>query len=984
MLHLTLQKKTLGIIGVTFIAAISLLGFISQDIVLRGFLAQENQEVTEGVNRAQRALEDNLSALEGTSRDWAIWDDTYAYVQDHNQAYYDTNLAEDTPMVSLKLNLMMYVDSQARIVFDKAIDYNTGKRIAVPSSLAKHVYPGSPLLKHSDMSSGIKGILSLPEGPMLITSQPILQAGGKGPVQGSLIFGRFLDKDVLEHLSQLTILGVTVQPIDDPKMVEDFKVAVAGLTKESPIVVQPLDAQTVSGYTLLYDTDGKPAVILRVETNRDIYQQGQDAVRYYMIALTIVGILCLLLITLILDRLVLARLARLKGAVSKIAISSDPSARITMSGKDELSSVADSINGMLSALQNSREEQKEGEERFSKAFNATPAIEAITTLKDWRIIDVNDAFVQILGYSREEVLGQSALELHIFDGLDADMADTEPPLKQEPVRNVEVEARRKLGEQLTLLYSADSLEVGGEVYRLSAAIDITERKRAEEGRFFKVFTSNPAIQILTSLGDRRIVAVNEAFIRQLGYSEEEAIGRTPEEIKLWPEGEQRGSISRLLSEHGHVKNVEVTCQTKSGEELTLLYSAEFLHIAGDPCLLSTALDISDRKASELRNLRQLGRLAALRNIDTAITSSLDLRLTLNVLIDQVTVQLNVDAASLRLLNSHTRTLEYVTGRGFRTSAVNIKQIRLGQGHAGLAALEHRTIRADYGSIDADKTDGSSAETMLTGELFATYYATPLITKGQVKGVLEVYHRSPLNPDSEWLDYLETLAGQAAIAIDNASMFTDLQRSNTELALAYDTTLEGWSRALDLRDNETEGHTQRVTQSAVQLARFMGFDEASLVHVRRGALLHDIGKMGIPDNILLKPGPLTDDEWVIMRRHPQYAYDLLSPIAFLRTALDIPHYHHEKWDGSGYPAGLKGEHIPLAARIFAIADVWDALRSDRPYRAAWSEEKVREHILSLSGTHFDPQVVEAFMSVEMSASALVSRPLNAYLLGAFDR
>jgi len=179
-------------------------------------------------------------------------------------------------------------------------------------------------------------------------------------------------------------------------------------------------------------------------------------------------------------------------------------------------------------------------------------------------------------------------------------------------------------------------------------------------------------------------------------------------------------------------------------------------------------------------------------------------------------------------------------------------------------------------------------------------------------------------------------------------------------LAYDTTLVGWSHAMDLRDKETEGHTQRVTEKSVRLAREIGFTEDELVHVRRGALLHDIGKIGIPDSILLKPGPLTDEEWIQMRKHPQYAYDLLWPIVYLRPALDIPYYHHEKWDGTGYPNGLKGEQIPLSARLFAVIDVWDALRSDRPYRPALPEVEVLEYITQQGGKHFDPQVVECFL------------------------
>jgi putative nucleotidyltransferase with HDIG domain len=164
----------------------------------------------------------------------------------------------------------------------------------------------------------------------------------------------------------------------------------------------------------------------------------------------------------------------------------------------------------------------------------------------------------------------------------------------------------------------------------------------------------------------------------------------------------------------------------------------------------------------------------------------------------------------------------------------------------------------------------------------------------------------------------------------------------------------------LRDKETEGHTQRVTEMAVKLARTFDLNDEELVQVRWGALLHDIGKMGVPDEILHKPGPLTDEEWAVMKKHPTFAYDMLSPIHYLRLALDIPHCHHERWDGTGYPQGLKGTQIPLVARIFAVVDVWDALNSDRPYRAAWTKEKAREYIRTASGTHFDPQVVDAFL------------------------
>jgi putative nucleotidyltransferase with HDIG domain len=197
----------------------------------------------------------------------------------------------------------------------------------------------------------------------------------------------------------------------------------------------------------------------------------------------------------------------------------------------------------------------------------------------------------------------------------------------------------------------------------------------------------------------------------------------------------------------------------------------------------------------------------------------------------------------------------------------------------------------------------------------------------------------------------------------ATAFNDmvgaLERSNRELMEAYNSTLEGWSKALELRDEETEGHTQRVADLTVRLARRMGFSDDDLVQIQRGALLHDIGKMGIPDEILNKPGPLSEAEWESMRKHPIYAYQMLSPITYLRPALAIPCCHHERWDGSGYPLGWKAQDIPMPARIFAVVDVWDALSSDRPYRDAWPEERVLEHLDSHKGVLFDPDVVDEY-------------------------
>jgi len=233
----------------------------------------------------------------------------------------------------------------------------------------------------------------------------------------------------------------------------------------------------------------------------------------------------------------------------------------------------------------------------------------------------------------------------------------------------------------------------------------------------------------------------------------------------------------------------------------------------------------------------------------------------------------------------------------------------------------------------------------------------------VREVLEenTVGKSKTPPPVEEEPVLYRLYNEALVRKLEDKMF-ELEKANSELMLAYDATIEGWSKAMDLRDKETHGHTQRVTNLTIKLAQQMGIPNTGILHIRRGALLHDIGKMGIPDNILHKPDKLTEDEWTIMHKHTLYASEMLSSIAYLKPALDIPLYHHEKWDGNGYPYQLKGEQIPLAARIFAIVDVWDALTSERPYRKAWTKEQAVAYIKKESGKHFDPQIVDVFLNM----------------------
>ncbi len=589
---------------------------------------------------------------------------------------------------------------------------------------------------------------------------------------------------------------------------------------------------------------------------------------------------------------------------------------------------------------------------------------AIVVDRAGKIVLANSLAYVLFGHQPGELQGQSVQTLvpEKSRGIHARYIERylDSPATRPMGKERKLSARRKDGSEFPADIMLKPVEMDGAVLTVSIIRDITERTQAEKALLESLErhrrTLDNMLEGCQIIGfDWRYLYVNDAAARHGRRTKEELPGHTMMEIYPGIDDTAMFAVLRRCMDErtpSHMEN-EFTYPdgTAGWFELSIQPVPEGVFIL--------SIDITARKRAEEEIERKLRHLNALRQIDLAIIGTTDLYLALRTVLEEMTTQLRVDAADILLLNPPTHMLEYAAGRGFRSKGIERTQVRLGQGHAGRAALEKRSL---YISNLADSQDHFIRAPLVAEEDFVAYYAIPLVAKGLVNGVLEIFHRAPLNPDRDWLDFFDALAGQAAIAIDNSQLFNGLQRANVDLLLAYDTTIEGWSHALDLRDKETEGHTQRVTKMTLRLARMAGMTEAELVHVKRGALLHDIGKMGVPDSILLKPDKLTEEEWAIMRQHPQYAFEMLAPIAYLRPALDIPYCHHEKWDGSGYPRGFKGEQIPMAARLFAVVDVWDALRSDRPYRQGWPEEKVVEHIRAQAGTHFDPKAVELFFQV----------------------
>ncbi len=621
----------------------------------------------------------------------------------------------------------------------------------------------------------------------------------------------------------------------------------------------------------------------------------------------------------------------------------------------------------------------------------------------------NDGAQRLYGYSREEAIGKPVSLLIPPDRCDELPAILASIRAGETLRPYETARRKKDGGEVEVLLTVSSVkdDRGAVIGASAIARDIGDRKQAEHEMTRRLAELEAVNKISTTLRAAQTVEemlpvlldvtlevleaedgaiwLHDAARDELrveisrGYGEREGFPPPPpERVGAGLSGlvfaSGKTDIARDIRNDPRIpehirRNIppgvdQVAVPIRAGEAVIGVFSVSFappreltptvVH------LLSTLSEIAGNAIHRTRlheqTVRRLRHLSALRKVDIAITTVSDLHVTLEAVLVQVTDALEVDAADVLLLNPVTHLLQYSAGNGFRCSAIESSMVRLGEANAWRAVLDRDTVQVD----DLHTDPGFARTPLVEAERFVTAYFVPLITKGQAKGVLEIFHRSRLDPDREWLDFLVALAGQTAIAIENATLFASLQRSSEELVMAYDATIEGWSHALDLRDRETEGHTRRVTEMTLALAKAYGLGDDDLTQIRWGALLHDIGKMGVPDSILHKPGPLTEDEWVVMRRHPTLAHEMLAPIRYLQNALDIPYCHHEKWDGSGYPRGLAGEQIPVAARLFAVVDVWDALRSDRPYRKGWSEEEVKSHLARLSGSHFDPRVLALFL------------------------
>jgi PAS domain S-box-containing protein len=580
--------------------------------------------------------------------------------------------------------------------------------------------------------------------------------------------------------------------------------------------------------------------------------------------------------------------------------------------------------------------------------------------EDGRLSEWNKACEQLTGLTKQQAMGGMISTMVRQLAVDEERAQRSETITQQMAesfntgqspyfsRRLEMPIRAANGEQRVIeqvvfpIKSERGYQIG------SISRDITERKRVEEAlrvseeRLTSFMDSaSDGFYILDS--NLNFVELNKKALEIIGKEKEDVIGRNL--LDVVPDAKQSGRYEKHL-------NVIRTGKPFVIEDFVPhpIFGARHFVLTsfrvGDG-LGVIAHDITERKQHE-QELQAIAELsAALRTAPTRAEM-------LPVIVQQVVSLLNCDAVTIEIIDPHTGDSIVEAGRGSWEHLVGSRQ-RKG---TGINAIISETLQPYHTHDLENEPDLLNPKGVHSGIRGSA--GVPLIAQEKLIGFIWAGRKTDMAENE--VELLSAITDIAANAIHRATLHEQTRKDAAELALAYDTTLEGWASALELRDQETVGHTLRVVEKTLELAQRMGMGEDQLENIRRGTLLHDIGKMGIPDSVLLKPGTLTEREWEIMHRHPEYAYGFLSPIDYLRPALDIPYCHHEKWDGTGYPRGLRGEEIPPAARIFAVVDVWDALTNDRPYRPSWSRKKALEYIRQQSGKHFDPEVVEVFLKL----------------------
>jgi diguanylate cyclase (GGDEF)-like protein/putative nucleotidyltransferase with HDIG domain len=916
---LSLRWKTYLIVGVTLIAAVAAIFVVSQTVLMRGFTKVETAEVQEEVARAKAALNRELKELSATTFGYASWDDTVAFLEGRNQAYPETNLS-DSFFTGSGVNLVVMGRNDGTVALGRGFDLRTAKTTSLPVGLSEYLGTESPLLWHGNVDSRLSGLVMLPEGPMLIDSQPILTSKGEGPVRGALIMGRWLDAAQIAELESETRLSLGFLPLSAEELPAEVGQTAAAGDRPAEAFVAPFGSGAVAGYSLLEDVFGEPVGVLRVDIPRVVYEEGSRSVLYFMFALIGVVVVFGLAANRLLERSLFRRLAQLTAQVRHVKSGQGDLAPLAVGGKDELAVLARTIDSTLSQLESTRNQQETQARSLSGTLEELQGRHRDLEKAHRHLQHLQEASVT-LGGSLEITDALAQLELVALDVFEAD----EVWLLRLHSDERQLQGLRAFCRQTPGYATLPGL-FGCE--QADGALD-----QEANGLLRAVFSGSPAL-FIESVSD-------------LASSEQERL------------------FGRAQPDLGGFRSLALVPLYADSQPVGLIISASFRPSAFSADKRSTIMLFAGQVAQALKNTRLYEEIKALGEIDS-LSGLYNRRRSLEQLEMEVGRARRYQGTFSILIADVDNFKLFNDTYGHPVGDEIIKKV------AGL--LEHRSRASDFvGRFGGDEfililpeTYRAGART-LADHLRAALNSLPYMAPDGASIPLRMSFGAASFPED----------GQDAaslIAIADANLYeskrwggdTVTVRSESIGGEAVDaqafSTLDSLVSAVDNKDHYTRRHSAQVAEQTAAVARALGLSKEQQEMLRVAALLHDVGKIGVPDRILRKPGALTLDEIEFMNQHSLIGSMMIAQhLPDLIEVREAVVSHHERWDGTGYPARLRGTEIPAFGRILGVADAYSAMTTDRPYRAALDAREALAELVKGSGTQFDPEIVRVFVS-----------------------
>lgn len=925
---MSLKVKVLLVLCAVF-AFLGLIFFAVSHIIAGNIAGKlEYDSIRENVERALQALEREIAALDKSAADWATWDDTYIFVEDRNREYIEKNLVDNVFQI-LRLNYAVFLNTRGERVYARGYDPEADQEISIP--------PGIVFTAHNQ-TDGLKGLVVTPQGPMLVAARPILKSDGSGPARGTLIFGRTLrDKD-LKELSEITRLPLSLHP---PEAIDSRDLKPAGFLKNGePFYVSIISPEESAGFAVIKDLQGESALILQVNSYRRAAQAFLSARQVFGLFLALAAALCCLLALFWLDRAVLSRLARLTAAVTGIGRSPSPAAGIPLlDGRDELALLSSEISKMLERLEEYRREIGEKEKKwYSLVENAA---EAIIVVQEGVVVFVNGATLAHTGYTAGELLSRPFLNfIHPEDRESALQHYRELLEKKSPLYSCPFKILAKDGSVKWVETNSVVIEWEGKPATLHFLTDITPRKILEE-ELQRLMAEKSLI--LDSLTELVVFLDRDMHVIWANRAAGQSVGKNPEELFLAKCHEIWQGKSAPCPGCPVVRAME-TGQVCTGEVASP--DGRFWSITATPVkdkegrvigAVEATLDITERKRYE-EQLKFLSLHDSLTGLYNRAFFQEELRRLSGSREYPITI-LVADLDGLKLVND---TLGHAKGDEMLQACADVLR----------NSLRRSDIVARIGG------DEFAAILPKTGEKTGEDLAR------RIRSAVEAYNKEHPELPLHLSLGVATCQSAAESLEETFKKADDLMYRNKLLnrANARNQMVSALLAALKEKDSLTSGHAERLQEMCLKMGEKLGLSPRQMADLALLAQVHDLGKVAVPDSVLFKQGPLTEEEWELMRQHPEKGYRIALSSPDLAGVADLILKHHERWDGKGYPLGIKGEEIPVECRMLAIADAFDAITSERPNRKPMTQEEALEELKKGAGSQFDPRLVEVFLSL----------------------